>query len=586
MVSNVELLGLVYVATGLVEVLFLRFALSNRDKPGSLGFGMMVVGISIWSTVVGAGIFLPSMGASVLAFEFQLLGAQLAFVGWFLLALEFVRPDRLTSRVKRAVAAFMAVTFLGLWTNPVHGLVWSDTRIEGGGFLEVTFGTGWWMFAGTHYLLLLVALGLLVWVFLRSTGAKRLQAGAFAVATLPVFATTVVTIWDVFGVVDTTPFGYLVVFPIVAWALYRARFLDVLPVARRTVLEEMQDAVVILDEDDQVVDFNGAAAALLDLSRGSIGRTAAAVFDQYQDTAQQFADAEQVETEIALEDDGSERQFHLTISPLGGEAAGGGRVIVLREITALKRRESELQTRERQLDLLRQVLSRVLRHNLRNDLQVIRAHARRIPEADRAEVDELVETVVGKADDLASTGEKARRLERIIDSEGESVEVDVTAVVASVVEDIREDYPDAVVETDCPEWAGAVADDHLSLAVEDLVENGIVHANDPEPEVTVSVERTDGHVVLDIADEGPGIPEEELAVLEARSESDLEHASGAGLWVVTWIVERSGGELSFDSTPEGTTATIRLPRGDDVAPGQSENVVRSVGAESTTDTTT
>jgi PAS domain S-box-containing protein len=586
MVSNVELLGLVYVATGLVEVLFLRFALANRDKPGSLGFAMTVVGISIWSTVVGAGVFLPSIGASVLAFEFQLLGSQLAFVGWFLLALEFVNPDRLTTRVKRGMAAFIAVTFLGLWTNPLHGFIWTDPRIEGGGFLEVTFQAGWWVFAGAHYLLLVVALGLLVWVFLRASGAKRLQAGAFALATLPVFVTTVVTIWDVFGVVDTTPFGYLVVFPIVAWALYRARFLDVLPVARRTVVEEMQDAVVILDEDDQVADFNSAAGSLLGLSRSSIGQSAAAVFERYQDTAREFVDAEQIETEVTVDDDGVERQFHLTISPLGGEAAGGGRVVVLREITTLKRREAELRRRERQFDLLRQVLSRVLRHNLRNDLQVIRAHARRIPEADGEGVDELVETVVGKADDLASTGEKARRLERIIDSEGETIEVDVTAVVSSVVEEMRESYPDAVIETDCPEWAGAVADDHLSLAVEDLVENGIVHANDPEPEVTVSVERTDDHVVVDIADEGPGIPEEELAVLEARSESDLEHASGAGLWVVTWIVERSGGELSFDSSPEGTTATIRLPRGEGAAPGQSEDVVRSVGAESPSNTTT
>jgi len=588
MVRPLELVGLVYLATGLVEVLFLRFALANRERPGSLGFGMMVVGISIWATSSGFGVFFPSLGVSVLAFDVQLFGASLAFVGWFLLALEFTHPERLTRRVRYASGGFIAFWTLAIWTNPLHDLMWRDPVVQQGAVL-LEYGSAWWPYIGTHYLLLLVALGLLLREFVATSGAKRMQAGAFALATLPVFATTVVTIFNVgVGNYDVTPFGYLVVFPILAWALYRARFLEVLPVARKTVVEEMQDAVVILDEDDQVADFNAAAADLLDLDGSTIGDRGAAVFARYGDTARQFADTENVETEVTVDDDGTDRHLHLNISPLGGATTtGGGRVVVLREITTLKRREAELRERERQFDLLRQVLSRVLRHNLRNDLQVIRARANSIPEADDARVDELVDIVVGKADDLAHTGENARRLERVIDSEGTPVEVDVAAVVTPVVEQARETYRGATIELDCPEWAHAVADSHLVMAVEDLVENAVVHADDPEPSVAVTVECTDEAVVLEVADDGPGIPDEELSVLASGGETDLHHGSGAGLWMVTWIVERSEGELTFETSSGGTTVTVQLPRADAAAVATSPGTgVDEVTAGSASDTTT
>lgn len=587
MVSTLALVGVVYLATGLVEILFLRYALANREKPGSLGFGTMVVGISVWATLSGIGIFIPDLQLSVLAFDVQLFGASLAFVGWFLLALEFTHPELLTRRVGWALVGFVAVWTAAIWTNPVHGLLWADPRVVDGA-VALDYEIAWWPYIGTHYLLLLAALALLLREFVAASGAKRMQAGAFAVATLPVFVTTLVTIFNVgVGNYDVTPFGYLVVFPIVAWALYRARFLEVVPVARKTVLEEMHDAVVVLDEDDRVADFNAAAASLLELDGGSIGTPAASVFARYGDTARQFADADDVEQEVTVDDDGTERHFLLTISPLGGATTtGGGRVVVLREVTALKRREAELRERERRFDLLRQVLSRVLRHNLRNDLQVIRAQASTIPSADEAELDELVDTIVGKVDDLAHTGENARRLERIIDSEPDRVTVDVASVVATVVDRARGSHPAATIETDLPDWATASADSHLVMAVEDLVDNAIVHANDPAPRVRVSVAVTDEWVVLEVADDGPGIPEPELAVLRSGGETDLQHGSGAGLWLVTWIVERSEGELAFDTSAEGTTVTVRLPRVDDGVVPERAGAAPAARADSASDTRT
>lgn len=564
MLLTVERIGAVYVATGLVQLLFLRFALANRDTPGSTGFGVMVVGISIWATGSGVGALFPGEGPSRLAFFVMLFGGQLASFGWVLLAVEFVDPDRLTRRLLAGIAVVVVGWMAVIVTNPIHRRMWGEFMVAAGS-VELAYGPVWWPFVGMLYLLLLAALAVLLSVFVTNSGAKRMQAGAFALATVPVFVAATLTIFNIgVGSYDVTPLSYLIVFPIVAWALYRARFLEVLPVARRTVVEEMQDAVVTFDREDQVADFNAAAADLLDLDGGTIGDRAAEVFAIYGNTARTFSDAENVETEVTVDHDGTKRQFHLTISPLGREpTTGGGRVVVLREITTLKRREAELRERERQFDLLRQVLSRVLRHNLRNGLQVIRTRTNSIPDADPEEVPELVDTVVATADDLAQTGENARRLERVIDGDGDPAPIDVATVAATVVERAREDHPGATIRLDVPEWAIAVADSHLALAVEDLVENAVVHARSAEPTVEVRVTVGEDAVVLAVIDDGPGIPEPELAVLESRGETDLQHGSGAGLWVVTWVVERSDGSLSFDTGPDGTTVRLRFPRADE-----------------------
>ena len=67
-------------------------------------------------------------------------------------------------------------------------------------------------------------------------------------------------------------------------------------------------------------------------------------------------------------------------------------------------------------------------------------------------------------------------------------------------------------------------------------------------------------MLLGTDDNGPGIPETELATLTERGGTDLLHGSGAGLWLTYTVVEESGGHIASDTDGDGTTVRIRLPR--------------------------
>lgn len=71
-------------------------------------------------------------------------------------------------------------------------------------------------------------------------------------------------------------------------------------------------------------------------------------------------------------------------------------------------------------------------------------------------------------------------------------------------------------------------------------------------------------MTITVLDNGPGIPEREQALIMGEREiTQLNHATGIGLWVVKWVVESYGGELTFDESEDGGSAvTLRLDRAD------------------------
>jgi len=227
---------------------------------------------------------------------------------------------------------------------------------------------------------------------------------------------------------------------------------------------------------------------------------------------------------------------------------------VLIGVTDVRRiRVGELARERRKLA----VLNRIVRHNLRNDAQVLLGNSEALlGELDDDRLGAMAEAIAGKATSLASMNEKLGQFQSAIDHDpGDERAVDLGETVADVIEALAADHPGATIETDVPEGLTARADDKLADAIREAVENAIVHG---EGTVTVAATRTDGHVEITVADEGPGIPEHELAPLAEGAEiTQLEHGTGVGLWVVQTIVDAYRGTLTFD-TEDGTTVTIRL----------------------------
>lgn len=224
--------------------------------------------------------------------------------------------------------------------------------------------------------------------------------------------------------------------------------------------------------------------------------------------------------------------------------------------------ERELERKSHEAELLRHtnlvnVFNRVLRHNLRNGMSVIRGHAYSL--ADQAADDRHVEPIFRQVDELIELSQKARELERFVTEEFEHQHTDVVALVEHVVESVRTNYPSASFTFEGDGEVVAPLLPTFERAIQELVENAAKHAGE-SPAVRITVENVPNAVEICVVDDGPGLSEPERETLKSGIETPLIHGSGLGLWLVHWIVTTHDGFVEATATDDGTTMTVSIPR--------------------------
>lgn len=239
-------------------------------------------------------------------------------------------------------------------------------------------------------------------------------------------------------------------------------------------------------------------------------------------------------------------------------------------------RLTELETQYAHADRMRKqlsVLDRVLRHNLRNELNVISGWLEETTQHDDPAAHAIAHRVI---DDhltrLEALSDTARTIRQVFETEVRET-FDLSSVVAEVHSEIRAREPSVTLESDVPSSATVRAVPQLPAAVRELHENAIEH-NDPET-LTVAVAVTspgdrgdapdveNGTWCIEVRDTGEGIPVLEKEALGQPDETPLCHGRGLGLWLVYAVVDRSGGHVAISSTERyGTVFSMWLPRAD------------------------
>lgn len=211
-----------------------------------------------------------------------------------------------------------------------------------------------------------------------------------------------------------------------------------------------------------------------------------------------------------------------------------------------------------------EAIDRVLRHNLHNDMNVVAGYAATIQAQGEGPVARQAETIVETSRSLLETVDKERRITQLLTESNPSETFDLVPVLGRVVEGLQERYPEATIESDLPDTLVVTAIRKVEQAIEEVIENAIIHAPKSSPSVEISAERAHGSVRLRIADDGPGIPAMEQEVLTSGAEATpLYHGSGLGLWFVNLVVGHSEGELRFAANePRGSIVTMQLPAGE------------------------
>ncbi len=323
------------------------------------------------------------------------------------------------------------------------------------------------------------------------------------------------------------------------------------------VFEASVDPVCVVDAEGRFEDVNAAAEDVTGYDRERlVGARAGLVFEDYQRLQRHAADDESGDIEVTIETaTGTERRCSVGAAPL---AEGEGFVVVVRDLTGRRSREQRVA-----------VLDRVLRHNIRNGMNVVMGRADAGLAVADDETAEHLQRIRETAEDLVHVSQDVRRFADAIDPDaGSATPRDAVALVRWAVDEVERRHPGADLRVVVREPVTVRSYQSVRAAVEELVENAVVHSDQETPTVTVTVDAAEDNGVVSVADRGPGLPETEQEVLTEGGETQLTHASGVGLWLVNWAVTKSGGTLGFEpNDPDGSVVTLRLPRVPDASEG-------------------
>ncbi|WP_248515232.1 sensor histidine kinase [Salinarchaeum laminariae] len=534
------------------------------SKPGSVWFQIAAASSGIWSIGYGVGLLTFDLGFRRL-FELPLwLGHGIAPVAFFLFVAAYTGRRAVLDRpIVLGLFVVPAITILAVLTSGEHALMWSQYRIDDAfGAATVSYDKGPWLYVhkAYSYAVLLAAGAILLEVLVERDALYTVQALSMIAVVISLGAGSLAWVLGVgpYPQVTTTPLLFGWVFAFAATVFFRAPMFDSPPAARRLgrerLLEEFGDGVVVLDDGGQIVETNRAAIALL--AADHEGRLVGRSIDEIATSA----DGEPIPLDsgrhrVSLVTETGRQPFEITVSAIRDESGSMlGRTLVFQDVSEETRRRQQLS-----------VLNRVLRHNLRNDMTVVRAYGEELTALDDDDQAAMAETIVEEADGLLSLGEQARTIEAALaDPDREPQTVELSAIVEDVLDPYRDraaiavEIPDGFRLHTEPESLGAV----LTAAVDNAVEHGSSgNGDDEELALTVSASQAEDWAKVTVRDDGPGIPDHELEPIRAGTETDLEHGSGLGLWLITWGAGSLGGEVTFrnGSDSSGTTVELRLP---------------------------
>lgn len=589
-----------YILCGVIPLLLVPYILRQRHKPGTTGLLITIIGLTIWAAGMAGLQVTTAYWPRQVVMSVFLAGVIFGGVGYFFLAAEYSGVLEVRRRLIAIVLSPLVAMLALAWSDSAHGLVWSGA--VPGNITVAMPGPAFFVYISYAMLVAVVGLFFIAREVAVGRGIRRLQGGLLLGAVLPLLVMGAIgsLLGSGFGH-PWAPLGFALTIFFYVWALFRTDFLEVGWIGRHRVVEELDDAVVTIDLDDRVVYSNPAAREIAGVDDGASGYDMADFFEALPAVREHLA-ADGTDIEFSRELEGENRYYQLDASPVTRSERRVGRLVVMRDVTQLKRREEMLLEREHELDLLRQVLSRALRHNLRNDLSVIRGYAELVATDPTADEESLAKGIVERSDELVEMSKKASTIERIV------TESEVTGVrrldplLSDIVSKHRSRFPGVSFELETETDPDVEVDASLALAFENLIENAAEHststtpvgrpadgeARSPRPpveegasapddvrsesgsvgpsslahdgasNVTVRTAETDGGVTVIVSDDGPGIPRHELAVLEKGEETPLKHGSGIGLWIVYWIVDHVGASIDFETGDDGTTVSVTV----------------------------
>lgn len=560
----------VLLVSACVAAAFGIYAWRHRSVTGARAFVVFSLAAVVWAVANGlemSGTDLPT----------KLFWANLHYacygtlaIAWLALMLEQTGHSKwLTGRRLAMLAIVPTLTVILAWTNELHGLMRQNVRLDTSGDFSViakTYGPWFWIAATYNWCLSAAGIYLALAAIRRAQPLYRRQTLVILVGYLLPLA------WNLLYALGLSPIPRHDLAPavlglsgiVVCIGLFRFRLFDIGPIAHDTVIESMEDGIIVLDAQDRIVDLNPAARQILGPPAAqAAGQPADRLFAAWPALITLYRDRTVTQAELELDKEESRHTYDVRVSPLADTHGRSiGQVIGWRDITSrkqaeetLRRSNDELQARNEELD----AFAHTLAHDLQGSLTLISGTAEVLAEdwatMPEAELDEWLNRILASGINMGRVIQSLLLLARVHQGQVPVDVVEMAFLVDKACQRLAAPIDQYQAEIATPDVWPAVTGygPWLEEVWFNLISNAIKYGGRP-PRIELGYSLLgDGKsnmVKFWVKDNGSGLtPEEQARLFKPFTvlPRSRNRGHGLGLSIVRRIVERLGGQVAVDS---------------------------------------
>lgn len=359
MSHSISIFSLIYVCNFFISFFVAYLAWQRKSIKGAKELFHLMIATGIWSFFIIFETASTTESLKIFWAKFGYIGAVSTPVLYLFFVLGFTgRKNILTTKRKILLFVIPALTFLLAFTNDFHHLIWSDFSpiSPETNMMEFIHGPAFWIcYFGYNYILLFISTILLFRHITMYDKFFLVQGFIVLLGSLFPWSASIVYISGINPVpgLDLVPGSMILSGLLFTYAILNVRFLDLAPIAREILVENLTDGILAIDSKNRVQDINSKATEILGIKNKDVLGKNLETISNCPDELIKLITSRDFNDEFELNLNQPKKTFDIIKRDIRNHP--GSNLIIIRDITKQKSFQEEIAKNFQQQEILSKV---------------------------------------------------------------------------------------------------------------------------------------------------------------------------------------------------------------------------------------